>query len=79
MKIFKGVVRILGGALARGNKGLDTLREALTEEARCGCGIDCCDNRIVIPDKQDGKVYELVVINGVLHIGEKDSGTHTPV
>ena len=32
-----------------------TLREANEVEAKCGCGINCCEAQIVIPDKVTGE------------------------
>ena len=78
MKAWNKIVITLSGIFRRGDKNL-TLEEAMRELANCGCGIDCCNDRIVLTDKTTGQQYELFIDNGQLMIGVKDSGTYNPV
>lgn len=48
--------------------GLATLREALGVEAECGCGIDCCNDRLVLLDQTLGTPTFWQVINNVVTV-----------
>jgi hypothetical protein len=61
------------GALYTVNKsgkdsGISSLREANFIESECGCGIDCCNNRIVLLDQTLGTKVFIQVINGVFTV-----------
>lgn len=67
------------GALYTVNKsgrdsGINTLREALGIEAECGCGIDCCNGQIVIPDTVLNTNTFWSVDNGVFNIRNAAGG-----
>lgn len=41
--------------------------EAWKVGADCGCGIDCCNNNLVLTDKVTGKPVKLYFSNGILN------------
>lgn len=61
----------------KGNN-VKTLNDGLREEAKCGCGIDCCENKMVLKDQSNGNTYEFVFDAGVMKFrlhGTSDSYT----
>lgn len=78
---IKGVVRVLISALTGKNgEQIEHLNEALRQEADCGCGIDCCNNKLVLKDQSNGNTYELVFDAGVLKFRVHGStGAYTSV
>lgn len=59
-------VRITGGMMTdKKGRGIDSLEEAMEEQAKC-CGISCCDNVIRLDDRENGNKYEMGFVNGVL-------------
>lgn len=77
----KGVVRVLSPAfIGRDGNQIDYLNEGLRQEADCGCGIDCCNNKLVLEDQSNGNTYELVFDAGVLKFRIHNStGAYTTV
>lgn len=70
MANLKGAVKIVAGTMI-GKKTIKYLRQALKLEADCGCGIDCCNGAVVLPEIdgdgiQTGRRYKIQVIDGVL-------------
>ncbi len=45
-------------------KGIDELVDLQAREAECGCGIDCCDQELVLTDKTTGAFMSLYFDNG---------------
>lgn len=72
-KDLKGRVKYMGH-IAFNKKGeqITTQREAWREDAKCGCGIDCCENTLVLADKSTGRIYNIFVEDGVLKATPKD-------
>lgn len=69
MSKFKGVVKFLSGfATNKGGKQIETQVDAWKAEADCGCGIDCCNNCLVLRDKATGNKVNISVSNGVIVI-----------
>lgn len=66
---YKGVVRYAVGlikdATGRGDS-YEQQVDAWKAEADCGCGIDCCNKRIVMTDRVTGNHVEIFVSNGEL-------------
>ena len=59
------------------NKNITTFEEMLTEEANCGCSIDCCFGIITLPNwvsatgvRED---YALAIIDGALVVDAKET------
>jgi hypothetical protein len=77
----KGVVRVLPSALTgKDGEQIEFLNEGLRQEADCGCGIDCCNNKLVLKDQSNGNTYELVFDAGVLKFRvHKSTGAYTVV
>lgn len=77
----KGVVRVLPSALTGKNgEQIDYLNEGLRQEADCGCGIDCCNNKLVLEDQSNGNTYELVFDSGVPKFRiHKSTGDYTDI
>jgi|WetSurMetagenome_2_1015567.scaffolds.fasta_scaffold233939_3 hypothetical protein len=77
----KGVVRVLPSALTgKDGEQIDYLNEGLKQEADCGCGIDCCNNKLVLKDQSNTNTYELVFDGGVLKFRlHKSTGSYTTV
>lgn len=64
---IKSVVRVAPQAfVGKNGEQVDYLNEGLRQEADCGCGIDCCNNKLVLSDQSNGNTYELVFDGGVL-------------
>ena len=78
-KGYKGKVGVKEGFLfnKRTEKGYTTLSEALEAEARCGCGIDCCEGVVNIHDQEDGKSVSLYSVGGVLKFKDGDGAVYT--
>lgn len=64
---YQGVVRYAVGlikdATGRGNS-YEQQVDAWKAEADCGCGIDCCNKRLVLTDRTTGNHVELFFDNG---------------
>ena len=64
---MKGVVKYLAGIVfTKKGKPIETQRDAWREEAKCGCGIDCCYNALVLKDQATGEPVYIYVENGVV-------------
>lgn len=66
-KDLKGVVKYIGHVIFN-KKGeqITTQREAWREDAKYGCGIDCCENVLVLSDISTGEVFNIYVEDGTL-------------
>lgn len=69
-------VKIKQGYVVDGkNRTLNTLQDALAEQAKCHCGgIDCCLGYISLIDAATGKEIVLYVNNGSLVIEDFNTG-----
>lgn len=73
---MKGVVKILGGIFfTKKGKPLETLRDVLREEAKCGCGIDCCYKTLVLKDQSTGVPTYIYVEDGEVKTTTDPKGT----
>lgn len=68
-----GVIKVLKGIFSNAKgKAINTLAEALAEEAKCGCGIDCCKGVITLWDQDDPtKFYEISIASGAIVVTPK--------
>ena len=67
------VIKYLGGFVFNQNGDeVKTQTEAWKKEADCGCGIDCCDNKLVLTDKTNGEKVDLQFEGGALIIVTED-------
>lgn len=63
-KGLKGQVGLLAAAFfSKAGKKLEFLRQAWREEAKCGCGIDCCYGALVLTDQDTGE-YTYIYVKG---------------
>lgn len=64
-----GATRLKKGAVTKESNGkvidLETTRQTWAEEAKCGCGIDCCTGTITLPGQPgtaaEGKFFTIAV------------------
>ena len=73
-------VKFKQGHVTKGNglQNVGTLSEALAEEARCGCGIECpCYGMLVLPNwdsatgcREDG--WAVYIVDGALVVSTKE-------
>ncbi len=62
----EGRIKYIPGVVS-GKEGQVTSQvEAWREEAKCGCGIDCCNNALVLIDKATKNITYIYVENGEL-------------
>lgn len=62
---MKGVIKLLVGTLfTKKGKPIKYLRDAWREEAKCGCGIDCCYAALVLRDQSTGESVYIYVEDG---------------
>lgn len=70
---MKSIVKILPGFFfGRNKKPIHTLRDAMAEEAKCGCGIDCCNNELILTDKTSDTKVKLYFDSGGLVVETSD-------
>ena len=50
----KGVTFIPGTVFDKNGNQITTLEKALTEEAKCSCGISCCDGTLTLVNPETG-------------------------
>lgn len=63
----KGIVKVLQGFLFnKQGRSIETLADGLTEESKCGCGIDCCLGALVLKDISTGDATYVYVEGGVV-------------
>lgn len=75
-KHLKGVVKYLSGfVFSKKGKQIETQREAWREEAKCGCGIDCCYKALVLRDQTTGEATYIYVDNGQVLTTTDPKGT----
>lgn len=65
--MLKGLVKYIPGFVF-GKKGqqITSQVEAWREEAKCGCGIDCCYKALVLRDQTTGEATYIYVDGGVV-------------
>ena len=64
---LKGVVKYITGIVSgKGGDQIETQQEAWRQEAKCGCGIDCCYKALVLKDQVTGEHSYIYVENGVV-------------
>lgn len=56
---------------------IKTLADANKIDADCGCGVDCCNNELVLTDKTTGDAYRLFFDGGVLRYRINGGDTFT--
>lgn len=66
------------GIFRKGMEDVGGLMNALYEEAKCGCGIDCCNGLLVLPNynSNSGDVdgyFGLYVVDGELVVGDVET------
>ena len=66
----KGAVQVTPQTFKGPNGQIDTFSEVLAEEAKCGCGIDCCKGIITLWDQDTGKRVEISVASLVVKAKE---------
>lgn len=73
---LKGMVSIAAGIFRNRKTGdsHESLQEALRAEAKCGCGIDCCEKELVLEDKTTGDFMALYFDNGGVFVKNKTTG-----
>lgn len=54
-----------------------TLQDAMEDEAKCGCGIDCCNNELILRDKSTGEKIAIYVEGGEIMFRLADGSTKT--
>lgn len=59
---------IPGVVSGKDGKQITTQQDAWAEDAKCGCGIDCCNNELVLKDKTTGDITKLYFDNGSLFV-----------
>lgn len=64
----RGPVYVKGKGVAQ--RPIESQRDAWAEEAACGCGINCCEGTLVLPDQVTGDGVVLSIRNGALFIGD---------
>lgn len=77
-KDLKGKVKYIPGFVSdlKGEQ-IETQRDAWKKDADCGCGIDCCNKKIVLQDQQTSKDVNLYFYDGELRISIEGVGTFT--
>lgn len=67
------VVKYLAGFVfdKKGNQ-ITSQTDAWKEEADCGCGIDCCNNKLVLTDKTNSEKVDLQFEAGSLIVVLQD-------
>ncbi len=69
VKIGKGLMWKLSN---NKREPIEDLSDGLKVLADCGCGLDCCNNVIVLRDLETGEVVEVSVENGVLVVTSRN-------
>ena len=65
VKIGKGLMWKLSN---NKREPIEDLSDGLKVLADCGCGIDCCNNTIVLRDTVTGEVVEVTVADGTVTV-----------
>ena len=62
----KDIVKIKTGIVYndKTKKSYESLNDAIAEEARCGCGYDCCSKEFRLRDKTTDEIVSLYFDNG---------------
>jgi len=71
-KMNKIVKYLAGFVFDKSGKQITSQTEAWKEEADCGCGIDCCENKLVLTDKTNGEKVDLQFEAGSLIVVTED-------
>lgn len=58
-------------------KQITSQEDAWEEGAKCGCGIDCCNQELVLTDKNNGTKYALFFENGGLKFRKENGAVVT--
>lgn len=58
-------VYIKPGFIESGGKQVTTLNDALKHEADCGCGIDCCNGWITLPNIDGDGSFDFAFVRGI--------------
>lgn len=61
-------VKVIEGVLSTKHKSITNLSDALSEDSKCGCGIDCCEGVIRLEDKDTGIPHVVYVFGGELQV-----------
>lgn len=69
MSKLKGAIKYLAGhVFTKDGVQVESQQEAWRKEAKCGCGIDCCENELVLTDKSASTGVSLYFEGGELRI-----------
>ncbi len=76
---LKGVIKVLEGVFfTKKGKPVTSFRQALREEAKCGCGIDCCKGALVLIDQDTQEPAYIYVKGGVVLVTDDPKNPDLP-
>lgn len=78
-KANKGVRYNPGFVFDRKGNQITNQEDAWAEGAECGCGIDCCNNTLVLKDRSTGDVIEIFVEDGAIKFRNRATDAITEV
>lgn len=70
-------VKFKQGVASKGSKNIESLKDALAADAKCGCGIECdCYGMLVLPnwnsttgEREDG--WAIYIVDGAIQVADK--------